>query len=247
MHEIETLALVAATFFLAGAIKGVVGLGLPTVSLAVLTATLGLPQAMALLLAPSLATNLWQALTGGHGRAVLRRTWPFLAAATLTVWIGALALTRVDLAVLSAMLGALLILYAILNLTGVRIEVPPRREVWAGPALGTINGILTGMTGSFVVPGVLYLQAIGLGRDMLIQAMGMLFAASTLALAVALGGSGLLTAELGFASILAILPAVAGMIAGQRLRKRMPDALFRRVFFLSLLALGGYIVLRSMA
>ncbi|MEO3431993.1 sulfite exporter TauE/SafE family protein [Inquilinus sp. CAU 1745] len=246
MHEIETLALVGATFFLAGAVKGVVGLGLPTVSLAVLTATIGLPQAMALLLAPSLATNLWQALAGGHGRAVLRRTWPFLALATGTVWIGALALTRIDVALLSAMLGALLILYAAMSLTGVKIVVPPGREVWAGPALGTINGLLTGMTGSFVVPGVLYLQAIGLGRDMLIQAMGMLFAASALALAVALGGNGLLTAELGLASILAILPAVAGMIAGQHLRKRMPDALFRRVFFLSLLALGGYIVLRSM-
>jgi uncharacterized membrane protein YfcA len=101
------------------------------------------------------------------------------------------------------------------------------------------------MTGSFVVPGVLYLQAIGLPRDMLIQAMGMLFTASTAALAVALGGRNLLTLELGAISTAAVLPAIAGMILGQRLRRRLSETSFRRVFFLSLLALGAYIVARS--
>jgi hypothetical protein len=70
-------ALVAATFFIAGGVKGVIGLGLPSVSLALLTATLGLYEAMAILLVPSFVTNLWQAVVGGELRAILARTWPF--------------------------------------------------------------------------------------------------------------------------------------------------------------------------
>ena len=116
----------------------------------------------------------------------------------------------------------------------------------AGPVVGAVNGVLTGMTGSFVFPGVLYLQAIGLPRDVLIQAMGMLFTASTVALGVSLGGQNLLTMELGAVSAAAVVPAVVGMLLGQRLRKRMSEALFRRVFFLALLALGLYIVARSL-
>jgi uncharacterized membrane protein YfcA len=242
MYDTPILLAVAGTFLLAGAVKGVIGLGLPTVSLALLTVATDLTSAMALLLIPSFVTNLWQAVVGGNGRVILRRIWPFLAMATVTVWLGATALTRVDLALLSALLGVLLVVYATLNLAGYRLAISTRQEVWVGPLVGTANGILTGMTGSFVMPGVLFLQAIGLSRDMLIQAMGVLFTVSTLALAVALGGNGLLTAELGTISAAALLPAIVGMVVGQRIRQRLSEQLFRRVFFIALLILGAYII-----
>ena len=242
---IATIAIVAGTFLLAGAVKGVIGLGLPTVSLALLTVALGLPEAMALLIVPSLVTNIWQAVVGGHGPTLLRRIWPFLLTAGATVWLGAGALTRVDLAWLSALLGLLLITYAGLGLAGRAFAMSPRAERWAGPLAGAVNGVLTGMTGSFVVPGVMFLQGLGLPRDGLIQAMGMLFTVSTLALALALGGNGLLTPELGALSAAALPPAIIGMIAGRRIRKRLPEQNFRRVFFVSLLILGGYIIVSA--
>ena len=245
MPEPFVLLAIAATFLLAGTVKGVIGLGLPTVSLALLTVTLGLHQAMALLLIPSFATNLWQALVGGNGRVILRRIWPFLLLATVTVPLGALALTRVDLAWLSGLLGVLLIVYAVAGLTGFRLAVAARHEAWAGPLVGAVNGVLTGMTGAFAVPGVFFLQAIGLPRDLLVQAMGMLFTVSTLALAGALQANALLSAELGVLSVAAVVPAIAGMATGQWLRRRLSEAAFRRVFFAALLALGGYIVARA--
>ena len=165
--------------------------------------------------------------------------------ATVTVWLGATALTRVDLSLLSALLGALLAVYAAVNLAGFRLTITATQEVWVGPLVGTANGILTGMTGSFVVPGVMFLQAIGLPRDMLIQAMGMLFTVSTLALAVALQGNDLLTVELGTISAMALVPAIAGMVLGQRIRQKLSEELFRRVFFVSLLVLGAYIIARA--
>ncbi len=242
MIDLFTVIAVAGTFLVAGAVKGVIGLGLPTVSLALLTVAIGLPQAMALLLVPSLVTNVWQTVTGGNANAILRRLWPFLLTATVTVWLGAYALTRVDLSLLSALLGALLIIYSAANLAGLRLAITPRHEVWAGPLAGTVNGILTGMTGSFVVPGVLFLQAIGLSRDALVQAMGLLFTVSTLALAAALQGNGLLTADLGLLSVAGVLPALAGMALGRRIRQELSEQLFRRAFFVALLMLGAYIV-----
>ncbi len=240
--ELTTIGL---TFLLAGAVKGVIGLGLPTVSLAVLTVALGLQPAMALLLVPSLATNFWQAAVGGHLRTIVARIWPLLLLAAVTVWIGAGALTRIDIAYLSALLGLLIALYAAVSLAGFRPRVSARRQVWAGPLVGAVNGVLTGMTGSFVFPGVLYLQALGLPRDALIQAMGMLFTVSTAALGVALAGRNLVSADLGAVSTAAVAPALLGMAIGRRLSRAMSDELFRRVFFTALLALGLYIVARS--
>lgn len=236
------LLAIALTFLLAGTVKGVIGLGLPTVSLGLLTAMLDLTSAMALMIVPSFVTNLWQGVVGGHAQALVRRLWPFLLMATVTVWLGALALVRVDLGLLSALLGGLLVVYGGVGLAGLRPRIAPGRERLAGPAFGLANGVLTGMTGSFVVPGVLYLQAIGLPRDALVQAMGMLFTLSTLALGLALGGQGLIGAETGAVSLAALAPALMGMVIGQRLRARIPEARFRRVFFAAILLLGGWII-----
>lgn len=242
MPETTVILAVTGTFLLAGMVKGVIGLGLPTVSLALLTVAFDLPSAMALLLVPSFVTNLWQALAGAHTREVALRIWPFLLMATITVWIGAAALTRVDLALLTALLGVLLVSYALLSLGGVRLEIPLRHESWAGPLIGSANGVLTGMTGSFVVPGVMFLQAIGLPRDRLIQAMGMLFTVSTLALGTALQQANFITVQHGLLSAGAVLPALAGMVLGQHLRTRLSEQRFRTVFFIALLLLGAYII-----
>lgn len=245
MPDLPTMLAIAATFLLAGTVKGVIGMGLPPISLALLTVTLGLPQAMALMIVPSLVTNAWQATTGGNGAVVLRRIWPFLLMATATVWLGALALSRVDVALLSALLGLLLVIYGVTGIGGVRLAVAPRHERWAGPAIGAVNGVMAGMTGSFAVPGVMYLQAIGLPRDMLIQAMGMLFTVSTVALALALHGNALLSGTQAVLSTAAVVPALAGMVAGRQLRRHLSEAAFRRVFYTALLVLGAYIVFRA--
>lgn len=242
MLEISTMLLVAGTFLLAGAVKGVIGLGLPTVSLALLTVALDLPTAMALMLVPSFVTNLWQSAVGGNAKVILARLWPFLLMATVTVWVGVMALTRLNPSLLTALLGMLLVTYSVVNLGGIRLAIPVRHEAWAGPLIGSANGVLTGMTGSFVVPGVMFLQAIGLSRDVLIQAMGMLFTASTVALGLALQQSKILNTEQAILSTGAVLPAIVGMVAGQVLRRRLSEQRFRTVFFVALLLLGAYII-----
>lgn len=241
------LILIALTFLIAGGVKGVIGLGLPTVSLGLLTVGLDLTSAMALMIVPSLVTNLWQAAVGGHLGALLRRLWPFFLTATVTIWLGAQALSRVELSSLSGLLGLLLIIYAGSALAGLRLTLGRRPERVAGPGFGVVNGILTGMTGSFVVPGVLFLQAIGLPRDALVQAMGILFTLSTAALALALQGHGLWTTGLGLGSLAALAPALAGMVLGQRLRRRMSETVFRTVFFGAILLLGLYILANAAA
>jgi len=246
MFDVATLLALAGTFFIAGTVKGVIGLGLPTVSLALLTVAFDLPIAMALLLIPSFVTNLWQSIVGGNAKAILARLWPFLVMATVTVWIGAAALTRVNLSLLTALLGALLVTYSVVNLGGLRVTVPSHHEFWAGPLIGAANGVVTGMTGSFVVPGVMFLQAIGLSREMLIQAMGILFTASTLALAAALQQANFLTVQQSVLSATAVLPAIVGMVFGQRIRKSLSEQTFRKVFFVALFVLGAYIIANAL-
>ncbi len=247
MYDPANIAVTIATFLLAGLVKGIIGLGLPTISLALLVASFDLTTAMALLIMPSLVTNIWQAVVGGNLVYLLGRLWPFLIMATITVWVGALALSRVELSLLTMLLGGLLVAYALLSLSGYRMIIDEHHQPWAGSLIGGVNGLLTGMTGSFAVPGIMYLQAMGFDRHQLVQAMGILFSVSTLALALALQDNNLLSIQSGTMSLIAVLPAILGMWLGQRIRNRLPEQRFRLVFYLSILLLGLYIIAKSYA
>ena len=115
MFDISAVLVITLTFLFAGTVKGVIGLGLPTVSLGLLTVAFDLTSAMALLLVPSFVTNVWQALAGEKTRETFLRIWPFLLAACATVGVGAAALTRLDHQWLSVLLGVLLIIYALVS------------------------------------------------------------------------------------------------------------------------------------
>jgi uncharacterized protein len=124
--------------------------------------------------------------------------------------------------------------------------VPRTAESVLGPITGALTGGVTAVTGVFVIPAVPYLQAIGLQKDELVQALGLSFTVSTLALAAALAGVDAFAPGLVLPSLLAVVISLAGMRLGQAVRARLPPQAFRLCFFLGLLALGAYLALRGL-
>ncbi len=110
--------------------------------------------------------------------------------------------------------------------------------------VGAATGLVTAATGVFVIPAVPYLQALGLQRDDLVQALGLSFAVSTLGLVGLLLAVGALTPSVGTASLAALVPAMIGMVLGQWIRFRIEPAAFRTCLFAGLLVLGGHLALR---
>lgn len=237
--------LVVSTFLLAGAVKGVIGLGLPTIAMGLLGLAMSPAQAAALLIVPSTLTNLWQLATGGHLRVLLRRLGPmlvmiFVGTVLGSAWVG---INSGPWAVHA--LGAALVVYALYGLAGPALRVAPEREGWLGPICGLVTGLVTAATGVFVMPAVPYLQSLGLSRDEMIQALGLSFTVSTLALAAGLAGQDALGGQALGASLLMLAPALLGMFAGQWLRQRISAALFKYCFFIGLAALGGHLLLNG--
>ena len=229
---------VALTFALAGLVKGVAGMGLPTVAMGLLGLTMAPAEAAGLLIAPSLITNVWQFAAGRHRWMLFRRTWPLLAAIVLATWAASGMLTAGSSSRATAALGAALALYASLGLARLRLSVPRRTERWLGPLIGATTGVITGATGVFVIPAVPYLQALDLDRDDLVQVLGLSFTASTIALAAGLATRGAFQVAGSGASLLCAVPALGGMWLGQALRERVNAATFRTLFFLGQLLLG---------
>ncbi|MEM8813339.1 MAG: sulfite exporter TauE/SafE family protein [Pseudomonadota bacterium] len=241
----ENLLIVTAVFFLGGIVKGVIGTGLPTVAIALLAALFGVKTAILLLAAPAIVTNIWQAFSGGAFVKLTLRLAPFLAAIFIGVLVGyAIASNAADHALI-AVLGTILFVYSVASLMKVRMPSPGRREPVASAGVGLINGTITGMTGTFIVPSVIYLQVLGFGKRELIQAMGITFLFSITVLTITLGVERQIPGAIAAISAFAVLPALAGQAAGQAIRNRMNEDTFRRVFLIGLAGIGVYLIVRA--
>jgi hypothetical protein len=235
-------AWVAATFAAAGVVKGVSGMGLPTLAMALLSLRLPAAAAAALMLLPALLTNIAQCL-GPLWRPLLRRLWPLwagLVAGTLwSPWPGLGGQGHGA----GLVLGMVLVAYGLCGLWRPQLPQPkPAQERWLGALAGLAGGALSAATGVFVLPMVPFLQSLRLPREAMIQALGISFTLASLALGARLGGLGPGAAATllpdPWACGVALAAAFAGMALGARLRHRLPPLAFQRALFGVFVVLG---------
>jgi uncharacterized protein len=247
---ILALAFVWATFVLSGFVKGVLGLGMPTVGMGLLALVMTPAQAAAMLAVPLFLTNIWQAMGPGL-LPLLRRMWSMLlgicvGTGCMAAWAGEGLLTANDGARASCGLGAALALYGLLGLSSIELSVPARVEPWLSPLIGAITGVAAVATGLYTIPSAPYLHALRLEKDDLMQALGLSFLVSTLALAGVLVHAGSLGMSVAAVSLLALVPVLAGMVLGQWVRARVQSRVFRICFFVGSLVLGAHLILRGL-
>lgn len=244
-YSFPILLVIAATFFSAGLVKGVTGMGLPTVAMGILGGLLSPLAAASLLIVPSLLTNVWQLMAGKNAMPISRRLWTMMVGVLVGTVTTASALASEGGGWSTLALGAALTLYAIYALLAAPYRVQPAHEPWLSPLVGILTGLITGATGVFVIPAVPYLQSLGFEKDDLVQALGLSFTVSTIALTIGLVLHGAFQVGEAGLSALAVLPALLGMLAGQRLRKAFNPATFKRCFLVMLVLLGLEMIARS--
>lgn len=240
------LILIAAVFLLAGFIKGVIGLGLPTVAMGLLATRMVPAHALAIVIVPAILTNIWQTFGGPYLRDIVRRLWPMLIGLLAGIWCGTGLMTGPYARYGTLILGVLLVIYGIIGLGKLRFHVPPAHEKWIGGGIGVITGLVSAATGVQVIPSMPFMQAIGMEKDELVQALGVFFTTATVALAFGLADAGLLNVSVAVPGLAALASAFTGMLIGQNVRTRMEPDAFRRWFLIAMMLLGIYLASEAM-
>lgn len=243
--SLPQLLFITATFLVAGLVKGVTGMGLPTVAMGLLGVIMPPVAAASVLIVPSFVTNVWQLLSGPGLARLFSRLWTMMAGVAFGTLASA-GLLAGGAAWTTTALGGVLVVYALFTLFGRQLSVPASHERWVSPAVGLATGLVTGATGVFVIPAVPYLQALGLPKEDLVQALGLSFTVSTIALALALFLHGALEGPSTMLSFGVVLPALLGMWLGQVVRARVSATTFRRWFLIGLAALGAELLIRPL-
>jgi hypothetical protein len=197
-------------------------------------------------LVPGIVTNIYQALAGPAFRPLLKRLWSFLAAAAVGIWFGVGVAAGAKSETLVTLLGITLCTYVVVTLLRAQLPPPGPREPWMSPLMGGLGGIMFGLTGIMIVPGILYLQTLDMTRHVFVQALGITFVTITLTLGISLTGRSLMTQELALMSLLALIPTALGLALGQRYRHHISEARFRRIFLVALFVIGLDMLRRSL-
>ena len=241
---VTQMLVIAGAFIVAGIAKGAIGMGLPPIALALMTFAVRPEDALALMVIPSMATNIWQAIYGRDFLRLLRRFWTMAATSVAALIFVAVVFGHLGSQKAMAWVGVILVLYAALALTAWRPAVSRATERWANPLIGAASGAVAGITGVAAVPFLPYMQSLDIDRHDLVQALGIMFLFIIGALTVALVTQGAFDSTNLVGAILAIVPTFMGVWIGQKARNAVSPETFRRIFLFGMFIVGLHMAYR---
>jgi len=235
---VTQVLVIAGAFIVAGIAKGAIGMGLPPIALALMSFAVPLGDALALMVVPSMATNVWQAIYGTGFLRLLRRFWTMAATSVAALMVVAVGFGHLGSPMAMTWVGVILVVYSTMALTAWRPSVSRTTERWANPLIGLASGAVAGVTGVAAVPFLPYMQSLDIDRHDLVQALGIMFLFIIGALTLALALQGAFDATNLVGAILAIVPTFTGVWLGQKARQAVSAETFRRIFLVGMFAVG---------
>lgn len=243
--QAATIAFIA--FFGGGLVKGATGFGLPLISVSVLSTFLPIDLALALNVIPPVVLNFWQIGGVQAARSVLTRFWPVLLGIPIGTLIGASILATVDQTRLIGGVGVVILLYCVIEFSGVRLHVSPRTEKPVGTAAGGIAG-LTGVLSTINGPPLaMYLLAVRADPWLFRSTLGVIFTIGALLNSMTFATLGFLTWERALMAMACVIPAALGMAAGRRLTATISPERFRLAVLILLVIVGANLLRRAVS
>ena len=244
MDSVDYIFILTA-YAVASVIKGLTGIGFSTSCLPIMALHLDLKVAIPLVIVPSIVSNLTIMIQAGSFGEAIRRFWPLYAASIPGLLIGLNILIAINVDIAKAILGLVLVLYALLTLANTPYSLPEIVERKLKIPVGFLTGFINGLTGSQVMPVLPYLMSLDLEKNSFVQAINISFTLSSLIMLISMQHLGYLSQNLLITAITSLLPVLAIVYVSGRIRRHLPQILYRRLVLIFLLIIGLIITVKS--
>jgi uncharacterized protein len=242
----ELFLIALAVYFLAGTVKGTIGIGLPATSISLLGQVYDPRVAIALAIFPIFFSNIWQVYRSGEVRRTFKTFWPFALSLALVLWLFTGFSAQISTMSLVFILGCVVVLFALSSLFLRPPELSPRFDRPAQIVAGGLSGVLGGLTAIWSPPMVMYFVARRLDKDDFVRASGFLLFTGSLPLMLGYWQYGLMTPDLALMSIAMIVPTLLGFSVGEAIRRRVNAVRFQKLILFIFLLMGLNLIRRSL-
>jgi uncharacterized membrane protein YfcA len=241
----DFLVLAACVFLLSGAVKGLVGIGLPVAAVGILSQFTDARTAVLAAIFPIVVSNVWQVFRSGDVFGGIRRYWPFAATLALVLLVTTHFAPSVSATLLVLLIGIVIVAFAATNLAFKPPALPEKYDRAGQVFFGILAGISGGLTAIWGPAMVIYFLSRRLEKDEFVRASGILFLAGSIPLLVGYLRNGLITGDIAYLSALMIVPTLLGFALGEQLRKHLDASRFRTAVLVMFLLIGLNLLRRA--
>tara|TARA_B100000963_G_scaffold358818_1_gene384423 strand:+ start:3596 stop:4354 length:759 start_codon:yes stop_codon:yes gene_type:complete len=240
-----TLIQVLLIFFAGGVVKGLIGVGLPTVSLTLLSFIFDIKESISIILLPVIFTNLYQMFDGKYLKQIMGDTKFFQISAFLFIFPGFYFLLIFNSNTILIILALVLIFNSLLGLIKYEIKFKNFKSKYSQLLIGSTTGIVTGTTGIYTMPFIFLIQSLQYTKNKVIQLMGLTFFIFSSTQFLLFSLNNLINTKILILSLISCVPILFGVYLGTNLRIKISEVFFKLLFNLMLIIMGILLIIKT--
>ena len=240
-----TFFYILLAYFIGGITQGILGVGLITVVISLLSFVVDVKETIALVIIPTIITSFFQMINGSNLKAIIKDTKYFLVFSTLIIVPGVFLLKILESDLILIFIAILLFMNSSLSLSNRVVAIPNHQKSIIQVSAGSLNGFIIGLTSIYTMPFVFLLQSLKYNKEKTVQFMGLAFLLYSSMQFISFSYSKLISINTIVPSLIVTLPVIIGFLLGKKIRSFISEKLFKKLFYLMLLLMSGIILINA--
>ena len=240
-----TVVYILFTYFLGGITQGILGVGLITVVISLLSFVIDVKETIALVIIPTIITSFFQMINGNNLKDIIKDTRYFLVFSTLIIVPGVFLLNVLESDLILIFIAILLFMNSSLSLSNRVVAIPNHQNSIIQVSAGSLNGFIIGLTSIYTMPFVFLLQSLKYNKEKTVQFMGLAFLLYSSMQFISFSYSKLISINTIVPSLIVTLPVIIGFLLGKKIRSFISEKLFKKLFYFMLLMMSGIILINA--
>ena len=240
-----TVFYILLAYFLGGIVQGILGVGLITVVISLLSFVIDVKQTIALVIIPAIVTSFFQMINGNNLKNIINETRYFLIFSTLIIIPGVFLLKLLESDLILIFIAILLFVNSSLSLSNRIISIPNHQNSIIQLLTGSLNGFIIGLTSIYTMPFVFLLQSLKYNKEKTVQFMGLAFLLYSCMQFISFSFNKLISVNTLIPSLIVTIPVIIGFFIGKKIRGFISEILFKKLFYLMLLMMSGIILINA--
>ncbi len=240
-----TFFYILLAYFIGGITQGILGVGLITVVISLLSFVVDVKETIALVIIPTIITGFFQMINGSNLKVIIKDTKYFLVFSTLIIVPGVFLLNVLESDLILIFIAILLFMNSSLSLSNRVVAIPNHQNSIIQLLTGSLNGFIIGLTSIYTMPFVFLLQSLKYNKEKTVQFMGLAFLLYSSMQFISFSYIKLISINTIVPSLIVTLPVIIGFLLGKKIRSFISEKLFKKLFYLMLLLMSGIILINS--
>ena len=242
----EVALIVSFAFFVAGVVKGVIGIGLPTTAITIMTFFVSPLMALGLNLIPMTVANIWQLSKADNPKELVKNYKYFATSLVVCILITSFYANQIGDDVVRLIFAVAVLLFVCLQVFGFNFKMKPNHDnFWQG-GLGALGGLVGGAASIWAVPVTMYLLMKNVKPKQFVDVSGFLITIGCIPVSIGYIATGVFQPNMFIYGALGSVVAVIGFQIGEKLRNKVNANTFKNLLliFFSISAIN--MIIRSL-